>query len=85
MYYADGVTTGIIVLDGSHTLTKVYFSKTVDYVRNFGFTVESHLDSIPIADGIGKEVTFNLQTGINGNRTFYTDSMGLEEQKRILN
>jgi hypothetical protein len=84
MYYADGVTTAIVVLDGSRTLTRAYFSKTTDYVRNFGFTIESQLDSIPIDDGVGKEVTLNLKTGLNGNRTFYTDSMGLEEQKRVI-
>lgn len=84
LYYADGQTSGIIILEGDTTLTRVYFSKTTDYVRNFGFLIETQMDSISIADGVGKEVTLNLKTNYNGNRTFYTDSMGLEEQTRKL-
>jgi len=63
----------------------VYFSKIADYVRKYGFVIETFVDSIPIADGKGKEVTLNFQTKYANNKTFYTDSMGLEEQTRILN
>jgi hypothetical protein len=84
IYYIDGVTNGIVVLEGDKTLTKVSFSKTQDYVRNFGFMIETFVDSIPIDDKIGKEVTLNLKTKYNNSKTFYTDSMGLEEQTRIL-
>lgn len=38
-YYADGLTSSLIILEGDRTLTRVYFSKTPDYVRNFGFLV----------------------------------------------
>jgi hypothetical protein len=78
IYYADGANTAAVILEGDKTLTKVYFSKTLDYVRNFGFLIETFIDSIPIADKVGKEVTLNLKTKYNNGKTFYTDSMGLE-------
>lgn len=42
------------------------------------------MEGVPVDDGVGKEVTLNLKTGYNGNCVFYTDSMGLEEQRRVL-
>lgn len=84
IYYVDGATTAVVVLEGDRTLTRVSFSKAVDYVRNFGFLIETLIDSIPISDGFGKEVTLNLKTKYNNGKTFYTDSMGLEEQTRVL-
>ena len=84
IYYADGATTAVVVLEGDKTLTRVSFSKTVDYVRNFGFMVETFVDSIPIGDKVGKEVTLNIKTRYNNGNKFFTDSMGLEEQTRIL-
>lgn len=77
MHYADGQTVGMIILQGDRATTNVYFNKQDGYVRNFGFLVETHLESIPISDNIGKEVTLNLKTNFNNNRAFYTDSMGL--------
>ena len=84
IFYVDALTTAVIVLEGDKTLTKVFFSKNINYVRLFGFMIETYVDSIPITDGIGKEVTLNLKTKYNNGKTFFTDSMGLEEQKRIL-
>lgn len=84
IYYVDALTTAVIVLEGDKTLTKVFFSKNNNYVRSFGFMIETIIDSIPITDGIGKEVTLNLKTKYNNGKTFYTDSMGLEEQKRVI-
>lgn len=84
IYYADAANTATVILEGDKTLTKVYFSKNLDYVRNFGFMIETFIDSIPIVDRIGKEVTLNLKTKYNNGKTFYTDSMGLEEQTRVL-
>ena len=72
-------------MEGDKTFTRVYFSKTVDYVRNYGFLIETFIDSIPISDNKGKEVTLNFQTKYANSNTFYTDSMGLEEQTRVLN
>jgi hypothetical protein len=42
------------------------------------YEVETFIDSIPIADGVGKEVVLQLETGINNKDVFYTDSNGLE-------
>lgn len=75
----------MVLLEGDQLFAKVYFCRTVNYVRNYGFMIETYLDSISIADNLGKEVTLNLQTKYNNGKTFYTDSMGLEEQKRVLN
>ena len=53
-------------------------------MRQFGCTIESHIDSIPVSDGKGKEVTLNVKTNYQNGKSFYTDSMGLEEQKRVI-
>jgi len=48
--------------------------------------IETFLNSIDISDKQGKEVVLLVNTGIkNSDKTFYTDSNGLEMQKRILN
>ena len=83
-FYADGKVIGMIILSGDKSITRVYLSKQSDMVRSFGFMVETQLDSIPVNDNVGKEVTLNIQTNKNNNRTFYTDSMGLEHQKRVI-
>lgn len=75
----------MVLLEGDRIQSKIYFSRTVNYVRNYGFMIESFVDSVNIDDDIGKEVTLNIQTKYRNLRTFYTDSMGLEEQKRVLN
>ena len=54
IYYADGVTTGMFILQGDKTFTRVYFSKALDYVKRFGFSVETYMDSIDIKDNKGK-------------------------------
>ena len=45
---------------------------------------EVELNPIPFEDGLGKDVTVNwrLFDGFNINRTFWTDSNGLEMQER---
>lgn len=47
--------------------------------------LETFIDSIPVSDGIGKEIVLHVNTNLTNNQTFYTDSNGLELQKRILN
>jgi len=54
VYYLDGSQNLVIVLEGTSTLTKVYFSKTAGYIEKWGIQLDSWLDSIPIDDGIGK-------------------------------
>ena len=47
--------------------------------------IESFIDSISIEDGYGKEITLKIKTMITNKDEFYTDSNGLEMQKRKLN
>ena len=47
---------------------------------------EVMLHGIPISDGKGKEVVTNWEIlGFDNAGVFYTDSNGLEMQKRVLN
>ncbi len=39
--------------------------------------IESFLDSIDTSNYVAKEVTLNIDTNVNNDRTFYTDSNGL--------
>jgi len=51
-----------------------------------GMELESFINSIDIADGVGKEVVVLIQSpNVNNDGVFYTDSMGMEFQKRIRN
>jgi len=51
-----------------------------------GIELQSFIDSISVSDNIGKEVVLDIQVpSIDNNKTFYTDSMGMEMQKRVLN
>ena len=48
--------------------------------------VLTYLDSIDVSDGIGKEVVIEFKAvDIDNNGTFYTDSNGMEMQKRVRN
>lgn len=47
--------------------------------------LETFVDSIPIDDGVGKEVTLNVRTSIYSQHEFSTDANGLEMQKRKIN
>lgn len=73
----DGTQSLVIVLEGSNTLTKLYFSKRAGYVENWGIGMETFLDSIPIDDNIGKEVVLSLKTNYDNSNKFFTDSNGL--------
>jgi len=51
-----------------------------------GLEVNSFVNSIAVDDKQGKEIILLINApSINNNKTFYTDSMGMEMQKRILN
>ena len=54
-------------------------------IYNSAIELESFIKPISIEDKIGKEVTLNLQTLIENNGVFQTDSNGLEMQERKLN
>jgi len=47
--------------------------------------VDVTLFGIPINNSVGEEVTVNFHTDINNEQVFYTDSNGLEMQRRQLN
>jgi len=51
-----------------------------------GLELQSFVDSIDTSDGQGKEVILVVTTpSIQNSNTFYTDSMGMELQKRVIN
>jgi len=51
-----------------------------------GLELQSFVDSIDISDNQGKEVVLVVTApSIQNGNTFYTDSMGMEMQKRVLN
>ena len=51
-----------------------------------GVELQTFVNSISIADNQGKEIVMIVEVpSINNKDTFYTDSMGLELQKRVLN
>lgn len=55
------------------------------FVKNPAVEFEVFIDSLPQSLG-GQEVTVNFFAyDLDNNSTFYTDSNGLEMQKRILN
>jgi len=51
-----------------------------------GIELSTFINSISTDDGQGKEVVLMVKTpSIDNNNVFYTDSMGLEMQRRVLN
>lgn len=61
-------------------LIKVRFSHTFQEMIEF----EVELNGVPLDDKQGKDVTVNwrMYDGFNSNKTFYTDTNGLEMQQR---
>lgn len=54
-------------------------------IRNFNlelykdsYEVETFIHSIPVDDGVGKEVVILFNSNVHNADTFYTDSNGLE-------
>lgn len=68
---------------GEQAVVKVRYSERFNKVVEF----EVELSEVPIKDGWGKDVTVNWRMfdGFDANKTFYTDSNGLEMQERRLN
>jgi lysosomal alpha-mannosidase len=62
----------------------LYFSKIPKYIDTNGFEIETLVGSINVTDKIGKEIILSFATTIQNNKTFYTDSNGMEEQKRVI-
>ncbi len=63
-------------------ITWIRFNKIEGFEA--GIEIETFVDSIDVSSG-GKEVTLNIQTQIDNNSTFYTDSAGLEMLERKIN
>lgn len=82
-YVFQGKLLTIIRIEGAHTDSqlRVYASDNYKHVVE----LETFVNSIPIEDKIGKEIVLLVNTPLTNNQTFYTDSNGLELQKRILN
>jgi hypothetical protein len=67
---------------GQYAMVKIKFYPM--YSEMIEFVVE--LNGVPIADGASKDVTVDwFFYDFDANSTFWTDSNGLEMQKRILN
>ena len=74
-------------------LLKIVADRTTTYLRFYkdsvlqtGCEIETFIDSIPIDDNQGKEIVMKVSSPqISNNNVFYTDSQGLDLQKRILN
>ena len=64
-------------------IIKVRFSPAFEEMIEF----EVELNGIPLDDKQGKDVTVNwrMYDGFNSNKTFWTDTNGLEMQQRWLN
>lgn len=73
----------IVRIEGTHTDSQLRIYSN-DYYRH-AVELETFVNSIPILDYVGKEIVLLVNTPIVNNKTFYTDSNGLELQKRILN
>lgn len=63
-----------------HVETYVYIFKDTKDIE-----IETFLQQIPVQDGQGKEIVMIVKSNINNNKTWYTDSYGLEMQKRVFN
>jgi lysosomal alpha-mannosidase len=75
-----GQHISILLLRGDQMATQVILTNINDFIR-----LESVLLGVPYTSQ-GMEVFLKLQSSsIKSEKTFYTDSMGLELQKRILN
>jgi len=83
--YAEGSIYLVVVLEGDLTYTKLYFNKMPSYLETYGLETSTFVDSINIDDKQGKEIVMQVASDLTNNRTFFTDSNGLEEQKRIIN
>ncbi|CAA0824595.1 Glycosyl hydrolase family 38 protein [Striga hermonthica] len=59
-----------------YQVTRVYKAK--EYAE-----VEFTIGPIPVDDGFGKEIITQISTGLNTNKTFYTDSNGRDFIRRI--
>ena len=87
----DSAISGKVFIGKNLLQIQLYGAKTITAIRIYndmtnGIEVQTFVDSINTSDGQGKEIVMVVQTpSIKNNNTFYTDSMGMEMQKRIFN
>ncbi|CAK65951.1 unnamed protein product (macronuclear) [Paramecium tetraurelia] len=72
------------------SLFRIVRTYTKSVVKNFyhqkeTFDIQTYVDQIPVSDSIGKNIIMVIEVpNFNSNKTFYTDSNGLQFQKRIV-
>ncbi|CAD8144119.1 unnamed protein product [Paramecium pentaurelia] len=79
IHYDDIVTELIIKRNDVTTKIRKYKHLQDEY------EIETFLDSIEFINKSGKEIVMLIDTDIENNDTFYTDSNGLDLQKRVKN
>jgi len=71
-----------IQITGSKVITDIRISKDLAN----GIEMQTFVDSISVADKQGKEVVMIVEVpSIQNDKIYYTDSMGMEMQKRVFN
>ena len=84
--FKGDVVNAIVLQYASDSISEIYtvIIRMLPYTQVIEFEVMLH--GIPISDGKGKEVVTNWEIlGFDNAGVFYTDSNGLEMQKRVLN
>jgi Glycosyl hydrolases family 38 C-terminal domain. len=84
-------TSASIVIGQNLLQIRIIGSATTTNMRIYndiskGIEIETFVNSLPYNSGSGVEVILVVNSpNITNNKTFYTDSMGMEMQKRIIN
>ncbi|EGR32713.1 hypothetical protein IMG5_073080 [Ichthyophthirius multifiliis] len=80
-YIFNGKLVTIVILEGTKIKSELRVYPNLENV----IELQTYVKSIPVDDKKGKEVVLLINTNLNTNQTFYTDSNGLELQKRVIN
>jgi len=65
-----------VQFEGDETISELKFFPT--YLICNVFELETFVNSIETSDNVGKEIVLLIDTLLQNNKTFYTDSNGLE-------
>ncbi|KAL8049130.1 hypothetical protein ABFX02_06G001300 [Erythranthe guttata] len=84
----EGQVTSVVIrgplLDEVHQQLNTWlYQVTRVYKGKEHAEIEFTIGPIPVDDGFGKEIIAQISTGLNTNKTFYTDSNGRDFIKRI--
>ncbi|EPS72012.1 hypothetical protein M569_02745, partial [Genlisea aurea] len=77
------VIRGPLLDEVHHQLNEWLYQVTRVYKGKEHAEFEYTVGPVPVDDGFGKEIVTQISTGLNTNRTFYTDSNGRDFVKRI--